>query len=262
MNKSQKTLLACKLYCYCENNFLLTNKHFRFWWASLQLQSLCSLQTDEAIRERLGRLPPKLEELYLELYERLTATTANTDRDIAIGAFTLLLSTQSTLNSGEFLAALSTTLRRKLSRLTIEQVVQLCSNMIIYDPTLDIFRFSHSSVKEFWRNARSIQEDFYPSKDTSCQVRLKRFQLSLHKASSRLFWMTQPRIILQHLALTLKNVPRVTSDLFDKVQFKDFNRQTIDSILEDLPDLLKAFALKVGHNTDNPKHRDVMYFCA
>ena len=55
-------------------------------------------------------------------------------------------------------------------------------------------------------------------------------------------------------------VPDLTRDLFSKIQFKDFNRQTMDRILEDLPDLLKAFALKIGHNTDNQKHRDVMYF--
>jgi hypothetical protein len=62
-------------------------------------------------------------------------------------------------------------------------------------------------------------------------------------------------------SVDIKNyVADLTSDLFSKVQFKDFNSQTMDRILEDLPDLLKAFALKIGHNTDDPKHRDVMYF--
>ncbi|KAH7310162.1 hypothetical protein BKA65DRAFT_559174 [Rhexocercosporidium sp. MPI-PUGE-AT-0058] len=120
-----------------------------FRWASLQLQSLCSLQTDEAIQERLGRLPPKLEELYLELYERLTATAANADRKIATGAFSWLLCAQRTLKSKEFLAALSNTVQGKASKLTIEQVLHLCSNLVIYDRTLDVFRFAHLSVREF-----------------------------------------------------------------------------------------------------------------
>lgn len=54
-------------------------------------------------------------------------------------------------------------------------------------------------------------------------------------------------------------VPDLARDLFSKVQFKDFNRQIMDRVLESLPDLLQAFALKIGHNTDNPMHRDVMY---
>jgi hypothetical protein len=32
-----------------------------------------------------------------------------------------------------------------------------------------------------------------------------------------------------------------------------------DTERRELPDLLQAFALKIGHNTDNPMHRDVMY---
>ncbi|KFX87483.1 hypothetical protein V494_06530 [Pseudogymnoascus sp. VKM F-4513 (FW-928)] len=54
-------------------------------------------------------------------------------------------------------------------------------------------------------------------------------------------------------------VPDLARDLFGKVQFKDFDRQNMDRVLESLPDLLQAFALKIGHNTDNPIYRDVMY---
>ncbi|PVH75975.1 ankyrin [Cadophora sp. DSE1049] len=120
-----------------------------FRWASLQLQSLCSLHTDEAIQERLGRLPPKLEELYLELYQKIKATTANADREIATGALSWLLCAQRKLSSEEFLAALSYTARGQFGKLTIEQVLHLCSNLIIFDPTLDTFRFAHLSVREF-----------------------------------------------------------------------------------------------------------------
>ncbi|KAH6664607.1 hypothetical protein B0J14DRAFT_493279, partial [Halenospora varia] len=51
------------------------------------LQSLYSVRTNKAIRERLGRLPPKLEDLYLELYKKLTKTLADTDRKVTINAF-------------------------------------------------------------------------------------------------------------------------------------------------------------------------------
>ncbi|KAH8653142.1 hypothetical protein BGZ60DRAFT_533332 [Tricladium varicosporioides] len=120
-----------------------------FRWASLQLQSLCSVRTNEAIRERLGQLPPKLEDLYLELYETLTKTSADTDREITIGTFSWLLCAQRTLTSAEFLAALSTTPRQQFNHLTKEHILEMCANMVVFDPALDTFRFAHLSVREF-----------------------------------------------------------------------------------------------------------------
>ena len=121
----------------------------RFRWASLQLQSLCSARTDEAIRERLGQLPPNLEDLYLELYEKLTKTSANADREVTINAFSWLLCAQRKLTSREFLAAMSTTPRRQFRELTKEHILEMCSNMVVFDSTLDTFRFAHLSVREF-----------------------------------------------------------------------------------------------------------------
>ncbi|KAJ3537065.1 hypothetical protein NM208_g6472 [Fusarium decemcellulare] len=43
----------------------------RFRWVSLQLQALCQLTTDDAIGERLGRLPKTLADLYREILERI-----------------------------------------------------------------------------------------------------------------------------------------------------------------------------------------------
>ena len=41
-----------------------------FRWASLQLEMLCTLKLDQDVRARLGRIPPKLEQLYQEIYEK------------------------------------------------------------------------------------------------------------------------------------------------------------------------------------------------
>jgi hypothetical protein len=121
----------------------------RFRWASLQLQTLCDAKTDEAVQERLGRLPSKLEDLYLELYEKLTKESADADREVTINAFSWLLCAQRTMSSAEFVAALSVTAQRSFSKLTKEHVLQMCSNMIILDSALDTFRFAHLSVREF-----------------------------------------------------------------------------------------------------------------
>ena len=139
--------MACK---YCHEPLLCsTNMLKRFRWASLQLQSLCSTTTDEAVQERLRRLPPKLEDLYLELYEKLTKESADADREVTINALSWLLCAQRTLSSAEFLVALSVTAQRPFRRLTKEHVLQMCSNMIVLDSSLDTFRFAHLSVREF-----------------------------------------------------------------------------------------------------------------
>ena len=44
--------------------------------------------------------------------------------------------------------ALSTT-RQPFNQLTKEHILEMCSNMIVFDPTLDTFRFAHLSVREF-----------------------------------------------------------------------------------------------------------------
>ena len=95
----------------------------RFRWASLQLQTLCDTKTDEAVQERLGRLPPKLEDLYLELYQKLTKNAADADREVTINAFSWLLCAQRTLSSTEFLDVLSVSTKRSFSKLNKEHVL-------------------------------------------------------------------------------------------------------------------------------------------
>lgn len=75
------------------------------------MQHLCELKTDEAVLQRIGRLPPKLEDLYNELHEKLTKYPAEADRRIARNTLSWLLCAQRPLNSAEFLAAVSTSPR-------------------------------------------------------------------------------------------------------------------------------------------------------
>jgi serine/threonine protein kinase len=49
-------------------------------------------------------------------------------------------------------------------------------------------------------------------------------------------------------------------DLFSKVRSEQADGQTMERIFGVLPDLLKAFAYKVGHNAPTQMHLDVMFF--
>jgi hypothetical protein len=113
------------------------------------LQSLCDLKTDEAVRERLGRLPPKLEDLYVELHEKISKYLAEADRRIARNVFVWLLYTQRELNSAEFLSAVSTGPASRFCQLSKDQVLDICCNLVVFDMILDTFGFARLSVREF-----------------------------------------------------------------------------------------------------------------
>ncbi|KAI1325809.1 hypothetical protein F5Y16DRAFT_253655 [Xylariaceae sp. FL0255] len=125
--------------------------HDMFRWASLQLEALSDLVTDLAILERLGRLPPELKDLYQEILDKMQQQKAEADRVYTNNALAWLLCSHRRLNSTEFLAAVSTTdgLNESLSK---DQVLELCRNLVVFDATLDSFRFAHLSVREFLEN--------------------------------------------------------------------------------------------------------------
>lgn len=116
---------------------------------------LCTLKVDDDIRENLGRLPPKLEELYAVVYAELTLHHGKLGRSIIENTFKWLLSARRTLNSSEFLWAIALNLDTPVVK---ENVLDLCHNLVIYDEELDIFRFAHLSVREFLERGSDFSE--------------------------------------------------------------------------------------------------------
>ncbi|KAJ8129758.1 hypothetical protein O1611_g3872 [Lasiodiplodia mahajangana] len=122
--------------------------HGMFRWASLQLAALCDLVTDGAILERLGRLPPTLGELYQEILSKIRQYKAEADRTYAENTLAWLLCSRRSLKTSQFLTAISTA-DRPAKPLTTDQVLRLCCNLVVFDSTVDGFRFAHLSVREF-----------------------------------------------------------------------------------------------------------------
>ena len=54
-------------------------------------------------------------------------------------------------------------------------------------------------------------------------------------------------------------IPELAAELFDAVKPYELDRETLERISEMLPDLLRAFALKLGHKAQTPMHRDVSF---
>ncbi|KAL6400866.1 hypothetical protein AUP68_16584 [Ilyonectria robusta] len=128
---------------------LTSNADGMFRWASLQLQALQQHRTDEAILERLGRLPRTLAELYKEVLSKIENFEATADRRVARNALSWMLCSRKRLRSDDFLVAVSLTRDRSTSTISRDQLLGLCCNLVDFDSALNMFRFSHLSVREF-----------------------------------------------------------------------------------------------------------------
>lgn len=152
-------LTACKFLANGLSFILAyTETLYRFRWASLQLELLCAQKLDQDVRSKLGRLPPKLEQLYVEVYDQLMLYSGDAGRCIIDNTLKWLLSAQRALNAPEFLWAVTINLSIPFGDITKGTVLDLCHNLILYDEGLDTFRFAHLSVREFFEKRPEFSE--------------------------------------------------------------------------------------------------------
>jgi len=139
-------LIAKSLEAFITNLPLLE----RFRWAALQLEVLCTLKLDADVRITLGRLPPGLEQLYVEIYEKqISRYRGEAGRATIINILKWLLFAQTQMNSFELRTAVAMNLPISAEELNKEHILDLCHNFIVFDDALDTFRFAHLSVREF-----------------------------------------------------------------------------------------------------------------
>ena len=120
-----------------------------FRWASLQLDMLCAMKLDQDVRERLGRIPPRLEQLYEEIYKNnLLKDPGEVGQSIIGNIMKWLLCAQRPMKCAEFCTAVAFK-NFPSPELTNEMVLDLCHNLVVFDDSLHVFRFAHLSVREF-----------------------------------------------------------------------------------------------------------------
>ena len=141
-----------------------------FRWASLQLDVLRTLKRDEDIRARLGKLPPKLEELYLEVYDNLISAQAEVGRSIIDNTLKWLLCAKEELHASEFLIAVAANLGTSEGDISVDNLLDLCNNFVLYDEAQDVFRFAHLSVREFLENRPEFAEASCNSLAAECSL--------------------------------------------------------------------------------------------
>ncbi|VUC26623.1 unnamed protein product [Clonostachys rosea] len=120
-----------------------------FCWANLQLLALCQQRTHAAILDRLSTQPQSLEDLHHEILQRIETYKDKTEREIVQNALSWLLYGCETLKSDVFLEAILITVKSNHKSISKWQLLDLCAGLVIYDASLDIYRFSNSSVRHF-----------------------------------------------------------------------------------------------------------------
>ncbi|KAK0717679.1 hypothetical protein B0T26DRAFT_802746 [Lasiosphaeria miniovina] len=155
---------------------LLNQSSGKFQWANLQIKQLLGLQTEEGIRDRLGKLPPDLKEAYDEIYAKIAARNEH-DRILANRAFMWVICAAYPLESSELLSTILLDPDRK-SLVVSEEVdddvlLDMCNNLLVLDPQRKFWQFLHLSVAEYFEEYHfsRLQADYYATK--VCLVLLK-----------------------------------------------------------------------------------------
>ena len=122
----------------------------RFLWVSLQIESLCDsrrIKIEGDLVDELARLPRSLAGMYSLILENI-GQIEQRGRTVAETMFKWLLCSNDA-RSRVTIAACSGTASTKCRSLSISDVLDVCSNFVVYDEPLDKFRFAQLSVREF-----------------------------------------------------------------------------------------------------------------
>ncbi|CAG8973855.1 hypothetical protein HYALB_00005601 [Hymenoscyphus albidus] len=122
--------------------------------ASMQLQYWNTLKTEEHIRSQLRRVPPSLEMLYKEIYDKISANQGNNSQRVARNTVCLLLHLKENLLPAEFIKLV----QESSAHLNTNAILDICCNLVVLDKTLNVFRFAHLSAREFFEKLPDLWE--------------------------------------------------------------------------------------------------------
>ena len=122
----------------------------RFLWVSLQIENLCDsrrIKVEGDLVDELARLPRSLADMYSLLLENIDQIEQR-GRTIAKTVLKWLLCTKDASSSAT-IAACSKTTSSEHGSLSIADILDVCSNLVVHDEALDRFQFAHLSIREF-----------------------------------------------------------------------------------------------------------------
>ena len=110
------------------------------------------------VEKRLGKLPQDLRKIYHETYTERFDEYQEEEAAIAQSALRWLICSQMPLKSEMFLTlASSSTYQRPTMSISRDDLLDLCLNFVVHDTGLNVFRFSHLSVREYLESTEPYQ---------------------------------------------------------------------------------------------------------
>ena len=152
---------------------------------SLQIESLCDtrrIKIEGDLVDELDRLPQSLAGIYSLILENISQIEQR-GRTVAETMLRWLLCTVDA-RSPVTIAACSASTSTEYRSLSISDVLDVCSNLVVYDKALDEFRFAHLSVREFLET----QSGFAPSEVNRSLVERSLHTMICNQRSRDHFW--------------------------------------------------------------------------
>jgi ankyrin repeat protein len=128
----------------------------RFQWASLQIDQLLSLERHRDIKDRLGKLPIGLRNAYDEIYMAIQNQEGSLP-EIANRAFQWVMCSCEPLSPSTLIAAVCQDPEDDGPQpvdIDIDIVLDACHNLLSLDSELNVCRFAHLSVQEYFEQHR------------------------------------------------------------------------------------------------------------
>ena len=138
-------------FYYCRAQLLMMN--CRFQLAALQIDFICEMPTPDDVRRSLRVLPDTLKDAYGEIYKRILDQKGSAPR-LALSAFRWIQCSYEPLCSETLLDAIAVEIsdQGEFSRkgtITVNGLLKVCQNLLVFDKQLNVFRFAHLSVDEY-----------------------------------------------------------------------------------------------------------------
>jgi len=123
-----------------------------FRWVACQMDYLCELNTDKAIRKALNSLPPTLYATYERILDRVNASNADTQQ-LVQRALMWIICSKEPLSSKELLEAVSISegdIGLDVDAIPDEEgILKWCSSLVRRTPDGDRLELAHFTVEEF-----------------------------------------------------------------------------------------------------------------
>jgi hypothetical protein len=123
---------------------------YRFLWVSLQIQNLCDgrrIKIEEDLVDELAKLPRSLTKMYSLILDNISQVERH-GRTIAETVLRWLICTEDA-TSETTIAVCSEMSSTGNTNLSVEDNLDLCCNLVVFDEAMDTFRFAHLSVQEY-----------------------------------------------------------------------------------------------------------------